>query len=160
MTSYAGCQSDTEVAIDKGNRGVFFLNKAVRYEEISDGASFTIFTGEKRNDGLDLGWASGTRASLRNVGSGINTPLSMAGTAPGAVFDLSKEFGAGSDLQQAAAAIGTPAFVGGFSSRHPGGANFQFGDGSVRFLKSTIAMSTLKLLANRADGSDIDSDKY
>ena len=39
-----------------------------------------------------------------------------------------------------------------FSSRHPGGANFTFGDGSVRFLKSVLRNS-----GQRADGSTISS---
>ena len=55
---------------------------------------------------------------------------------------------------------GTPTFVGGYSSRHPGGANFAFGDGSVRFLKNSISPGVLKLLANRADGEIISADKF
>jgi prepilin-type N-terminal cleavage/methylation domain-containing protein/prepilin-type processing-associated H-X9-DG protein len=160
MSNYAGCQNDVEAAIDTKNHGVFFLNKSVRYEEVPDGISFTLFVGEKRNDGLDLGWASGTRATLRNVGSGINTSLAMAGTAPGSTPGNQTAFDLNPDFKAAAALVGTPSFVGGFSSRHPGGANFAFGDGSVRFLKMSIAQETLKLLANRADGQDVDSDKY
>ena len=68
MTSYAGCHNDVEAPIAAKNNGVFFLNSAVRYEDITDGTSQTIFLGEKLNDGLDQGWASGTRASLRNAG--------------------------------------------------------------------------------------------
>ena len=81
MTNYAGCHNDVEAPIDTSNHGVFILNKSMRYENIADGVTFTLFVGEKRNDGLDLGWASGTRATLRNVGSGINSKLAMAGTA-------------------------------------------------------------------------------
>ncbi len=58
------------------------------------------------------------------------------------------------------AAAGTPTFVGGYSSRHPGGGNFTFGDGSVRFLKTSITASVFRLLANRADGEIIDADKF
>jgi prepilin-type processing-associated H-X9-DG protein len=50
--------------------------------------------------------------------------------------------------------------VGGYSSRHPGGANCAFGDGSVRFMKSSISAGVLRLLGNRADGEFIDSDKF
>jgi hypothetical protein len=42
--------------------------------------------------------------------------------------------------------------VGGFSSAHPGGANFTIGDGAVRFISQNVNPATLKNLANRADG--------
>jgi prepilin-type N-terminal cleavage/methylation domain-containing protein/prepilin-type processing-associated H-X9-DG protein len=40
----------------------------------------------------------------------------------------------------------------GFKSRHSGGANFVFGDGSVRFLNQSIDMRTYCLLGCRNDG--------
>ena len=43
-------------------------------------------------------------------------------------------------------------FVGGFGSRHPGGQNVAFGDGSVRFLKTSSSVRVRRLLGNRADG--------
>ena len=47
-----------------------------------------------------------------------------------------------------------------FRSMHPGGANFAFGDGSIRFLKTSIAAGTFRLLANRADGEIISADRF
>ena len=35
---------------------------------------------------------------------------------------------------------------------HPGGANFALGDGSVRFLKETIATSVYQALGTKANG--------
>jgi prepilin-type processing-associated H-X9-DG protein len=46
----------------------------------------------------------------------------------------------------------------GFKSRHPGGANFLFGDGSVRFLSQGISMTTYQLLGARDDGQAIPAD--
>jgi len=46
------------------------------------------------------------------------------------------------------------------SSNHPGGANFLFGDGSVKFLKSTINMRTYWALGTKAGGEVISSDAY
>jgi prepilin-type N-terminal cleavage/methylation domain-containing protein/prepilin-type processing-associated H-X9-DG protein len=159
MTSYAACHNDVEAPIDAKNRGVMFLNSVIRYEDIPDGSSQTIFLGEKLNDGLDQGWASGTRASLRNSGSAINGRFNV----PGAFVSAGAGGFTDEDDESASAgraAPGTAAFVGGFSSRHPGGGNFSFGDGSVRFLKNSIAPGVFRLLGNRADGEILDSDKF
>ena len=111
MTNYAGVHHDVEAPIAADNHGVLFLNSAVRYEDVTDGTSMTIFVGEKLNDGLDLGWASGTRASLRNTGLNVNRmpTSSKKGTAP--VTSLSAEEAAG------LAKLGEAEFVGGFGSR-------------------------------------------
>jgi prepilin-type processing-associated H-X9-DG protein len=46
------------------------------------------------------------------------------------------------------------------TSNHPGGCNFTFADGSVRFLKSSIAMNTYWALGTKSDGEVISSDSY
>jgi prepilin-type N-terminal cleavage/methylation domain-containing protein/prepilin-type processing-associated H-X9-DG protein len=48
----------------------------------------------------------------------------------------------------------------GFVSQHPGGGNFSFADGSVRFLKKTINMATYCALGSRAGGEVTSSDAY
>ena len=48
----------------------------------------------------------------------------------------------------------------GASSYHPGGANFAFADGSVRFIKSTTSYQTYYALATQAGGEVISSDSY
>ena len=45
-------------------------------------------------------------------------------------------------------------------SYHPGGSNFLMADGSVKFLKSTIALPTYWGLGSRAGGEVISSDQY
>ncbi len=72
QSSYAGVHDSREVPIDVDNNGVLFLNSHVRYDDISDGASHTLLLGEKHIDPSELGWSSGTRATLRNMGSTID----------------------------------------------------------------------------------------
>jgi prepilin-type N-terminal cleavage/methylation domain-containing protein/prepilin-type processing-associated H-X9-DG protein len=45
-------------------------------------------------------------------------------------------------------------------SFHPGGANFLLGDGSVRFLKETIAMRIFTNLVTRAGGEIVSADEF
>ena len=47
-----------------------------------------------------------------------------------------------------------------FGSLHPGGANFAMVDGSVRFIKQSIAMPTYHGLGTRAGGEVISADAY
>src|SRR5439155_19916447 len=69
--NYAGCHHAVEAPIDADNHGVLYLNSRVAYDDITDGPAYTIMVGEVRN-GPSLGWASGTRATLRNTGTRIN----------------------------------------------------------------------------------------
>ena len=141
-TSYAACHHDLEQPIHDDNHGVFFLNRAVRYEEITDGSSHTLFLGEKiLGVGTDLGWMSGTRATLRNTGSLPNAGRQQWPRRGHPEF--------GSPVPPADKPDLT---VGGFSSYHPGGANFGLGDGSVRFISQNIELSVYQQLGNRSDG--------
>jgi prepilin-type processing-associated H-X9-DG protein len=46
------------------------------------------------------------------------------------------------------------------TSRHPGGVNVGFGDGSVKFIKSTVNNVTWWALATRAGGEVVSADSY
>jgi prepilin-type processing-associated H-X9-DG protein len=60
----------------------------------------------------------------------------------------------------------TPSFQGGphwvtnFRSFHPGGANFLFADGGVRWVKETIAMPTYRALSTIQGGELVSADAY
>jgi prepilin-type processing-associated H-X9-DG protein len=136
LSDYAGCQNDVESPIDTNNHGVLFLNSHISQKDVTDGTTHTIYAGEKLGDERDLGWMSGTRATLRNAGTKIDLDEYMPGKVPAA--DAARR---ASDL-----------YVGGFSSYHSNGANFLFGDGAVRFIAGAVDLGILQQLANRADG--------
>jgi prepilin-type N-terminal cleavage/methylation domain-containing protein/prepilin-type processing-associated H-X9-DG protein len=165
---YAGVHNDIEKPIDAKDNGVFFLNSRLTYDDIGDGSAHTLFLGEKQPDGWDLYWTSGTRATLRNAGSGINGMTFAGGLPrPKAYDELTPELDALMPAEEepspddAAAtgaaprpanAPGGPLYVGSFGSSHPNGAIFAFGDGRVQYLSSGIGGAVLLQLANRNDG--------
>jgi prepilin-type N-terminal cleavage/methylation domain-containing protein/prepilin-type processing-associated H-X9-DG protein len=72
-SSYAGVHHHLEAPIDADNRGLLFLNKRIKFDGLADGPAYTLAIGEKIINGRqDLGWMSGTPATLRNTGSPIN----------------------------------------------------------------------------------------
>ena len=156
--SYAGCHHDVEKAIDADDHGAFFLNSRVGRRDLVDGPAFTILVGEMRGTIAFGTWAMGNAASLRNTGWRVNAEhardLVMSKAPAGGVFDpiVLKAMIANGELASE--------MVGGFSSRHPDCANFLFGDGSVRALKSRIDHRVLQALAHRSDGALIDGDAY
>ena len=131
LADYAGCQNDTESPIDSDDHGIFFRNSEVQFRDISDGTTQTILIGEHLGDADELGWVSGTRATLRNTGAFQDAPPwdRQGGNDPRKALD-----------------------VGGFSSYHQGGANFGFADGSVMFLTHSIDTQLYSQLGHRADG--------
>ncbi|MEZ6064912.1 MAG: DUF1559 domain-containing protein [Planctomycetaceae bacterium] len=135
LTNYAGCHHHEEAQIAGDNTGLLLLNSSIRFEEIPDGSTHTLLLGEVDYQYDALGWVSGTRATLRNAGTLINNAGGGYRSRP---------------------TPGTPApptnEVGGFSSFHPGGAQFAIADGHVSFLSENIDPRVYQFLANRGDG--------
>jgi hypothetical protein len=167
--AYAGVHNDQEKPIDSADNGVFFLNSRLRYDDVTDGSAHTLYIGEKIPDGWDLPWTSGTRATLRNCGSPLNSlnfktglprPRSPDLFAPELEKLLPAEDEPKDDAAAAAVAApaspatgpGSPLYVGSFGSDHVGGCQFAFGDGRVQYLTASISPVVLLQLANRKDG--------
>jgi prepilin-type N-terminal cleavage/methylation domain-containing protein len=139
VTNYRGVHHDVEAPIDVDQNGVLFLNSRVRYEDIPDGSSSTIFVAEAViNWNSTLGWMSGTRATLRNAQLTPNADRQLRSTARAYSAQMEED--------------PDPAAVGSFSSQHVGGGHFNMGDGSVRFLSENIDPKLFQHLANRRDG--------
>ena len=151
--NYSGVHNDFETPIDVKQNGVLFLNSSIRYDQITDGSSSTMLVGEViSQQGTDLGWMSGTRATLRNVverlPSGKTDNENQYRPHPSFfLFQLRKPSNEPNDGSE---------FVGGFSSMHMGGFQTVFADGHVKFLGHAINARVLRNLAHRADGEMLD----
>lgn len=147
-SNYAGCHHSTEAAIDVTNNGVLYLNSSIRFEQITDGSSNTLFVGEKiiepatGNQPGDFGWMSGTRATLRNTGTVPNQ----------SVQHILNDNAGGGAAPPIPAGQNAMTYVGGFSSHHIGGAHLLLGDGSVRFISENVNSPIFQQLGHRADG--------
>jgi prepilin-type N-terminal cleavage/methylation domain-containing protein len=189
-SDYAGVHNDIEAPIDEDNNGVLFLNSSIRYEDIRDGATNTLFVGEKISPIGDLGWMSGTRATLRNLGTiGAGAPWSWQRTGftvipsdppPGVgegtsrdralsdqrlldhllTADANVAVGPNGKLYVARRPKDARLAVGGFGSVHPGGSNFACGDGSIRFVAVTVDRRVMTAMAHRADGELLSNTDY
>ena len=133
QSSYAACHNGTETPIDTDNSGVMYLNSSVHNSMIPDGLANTIVFGEKITSKRELGWGSGTRATIRNTGAPLNSL--HEDTEP---YD--------------------PCYVGGFGSAHSGFVNFGFADGSVRPLTDSIDSAVLQSFGSRYDRSHMVSE--
>ena len=131
VSNYAGCHNDVEAPIDADNHGVMFLNSHISRTDVTDGLASTLYVGEKLGDQQDLGWMSGTRATLRNTGTSLDKSRDL---------DAPKN-----DLT-----------VGGFAAQHPTICNFLFGDGRAVSISEQIDLKLLQRYGNRADGQLID----
>ncbi len=169
INTYAGVHNDVEAPIDVNQNGVLFLNSAVKYEDVSDGSSNTIYVGEYRVEqnqalGYNLGWMSGTRGTLRNAVVIYRKPAATNGTSPnpaGAPNTPTPVFQDGDITTHGAweaipvdpeTKLPSSEYVGGFGSYHSGGAQFLLGDGSVRFISQNISVPVFRNLTNRKDG--------
>ena len=141
-TSYAGVHHSKQAPIDTDNDGIFVLNRAISAHDVTDGLSHTLMAGEKISGGHELGWVSGTRATLCNTATAPNEMKyeveKETGTRAGdAVFEWEPE---------------DPKATLGFAGFHVGGAHFVLGDGSVRFISENVDVETFSQLGNRHDG--------
>jgi len=145
-TSAAG---PTTVGADDGSMCEF---RAVRLAEILDGTSNTILLGENGRGPGGVGqatWFAGWDWYAQRVASaGINRPYA-------APMPFASNLWPGANVPD-----NGPGNVLGFGSWHPGGANFAFCDGAVKFLKSTTDLSVFSELGTRAGGEVVSASDY
>jgi prepilin-type N-terminal cleavage/methylation domain-containing protein/prepilin-type processing-associated H-X9-DG protein len=120
----------------------------VRISSITDGTSNTVMLGETipaqdadSNFWNHNGCTFGTTIPINTITLRVPTD----GSTPFGIADWQNRFSYASK---------------GAKSKHPGGANFAFGDGSVHFLKNSISLVTYCALGSRSGGEVVSSDTY
>jgi prepilin-type N-terminal cleavage/methylation domain-containing protein/prepilin-type processing-associated H-X9-DG protein len=156
-------------------KGVMGANYGVKLQEITDGLSNTVFVAEMRAglttvDGRGV-WAMGFG------GSSLCCEARSYNPGPNSTFMVFPKCDDGGDEIQTCkyfapqfpnrGALGMPCNcstsnnVGGQArSMHPGGVNIGLGDGSVRFIKNTVANQIWYNLFVSIDGSIISADSF
>jgi len=133
-----------------GTRYMFGENSITRMADVTDGTSSTLMMGEQTVElfnGVTSGWsyAGWVSVGIDPVGAwnvtfpaqGLNIWNYNNNTSP-----LNKQRGRRASWYNAA-------------SQHPGGVNFVFADGSVRFIAQTIDIPNLTRMSRMADGEVI-----
>jgi prepilin-type N-terminal cleavage/methylation domain-containing protein/prepilin-type processing-associated H-X9-DG protein len=163
MSSYganAGYQSNPGLGMSQD--GIFFIDSCIRSRDIIDGLSNTILFGERYHHDPDYDlrqpvvlpgvkpiaeigkWgfvASPPAAVMGNATLHTRVPINYRIPSDGSVVDLINRVSA-------------------FGSGHTGGANFAFADGSVRFVRDSIALDTLKALSTRSGGEVVADNEF
>lgn len=119
--------------------GIFYVRSNIRFRDVTDGLSNTIFVSEVPDSGGDAmgGFNAGAdRKAMFSGGADSNPPTEMSEFLIAAESNDPINGGA----EEAA------------GSWHTGGAQFLMGDGSVQFLSENMDMKTYQAISTRAGG--------
>jgi prepilin-type N-terminal cleavage/methylation domain-containing protein/prepilin-type processing-associated H-X9-DG protein len=157
-------------------KGVMGANFGVRLAEVTDGLSNTMFIAEMRtglttSDGRGV-WAMGFGGSslcceARSYNPGPNSTIMV--TPPGCddggdenqtCWTFATQFPNRGQLGMPCNCSKSNNVGGQSRSQHPGGVNVGLGDGSVRFIKNSVANRVWYSLLVSIDGSIVSSDQF
>jgi prepilin-type processing-associated H-X9-DG protein len=161
LTSY-GVSSGTDShwltpGITEKNDGVMHANSRTRITDITDGTSNTLMAGERTYTDPNFAalgfpeWQMIYHAAIFRAGNWpplgqVRVPLDRIN------FRIDR------NLTGAARSEAWTKKSLCYSSTHPGGANFLFSDGSVRFVNQNLNLITLRALVTRAGGEVLTED--
>ena len=137
------------------NNGIFYRNSRNGVRDITDGTSTTMMAGERSRNVADATWmgvipysqvCTNPKWSVQKCETANVMVLGHTGPSPDQRWvDVPNYKGAGPDD---------------FWSLHPGGCNFLFSDGSVRFIKESVNPKIFSFLSTRSGGEVISADQF
>jgi prepilin-type N-terminal cleavage/methylation domain-containing protein/prepilin-type processing-associated H-X9-DG protein len=143
--TYGTTSSTNNATVD--GKGLFgSMRKPAKISDVTDGQANSLAIGERAWEYGPRNNRQYSRAAILYVGRPFNAfgyqPRLGAGDMGGTSgIGLNPRFGNGGSYDSADS----------YSSNHPGGANFAFVDGSVRFIGTDIDLATFSRLANIKD---------
>jgi len=157
--NYVGCYGTGEIGEAPGaGNGLFFRNSQVRFQSITDGSSQTFAVGERSFNLSYVTWTG------RAIGGWLFLTASFEGGTnqfnPEPEESFTMILGPIGQENPPRTPNHPKAHVEDYWSRHPGGVNFLFADGSVRFVKSSIHQQIYEALATRAGGEVVSADAF
>jgi prepilin-type N-terminal cleavage/methylation domain-containing protein/prepilin-type processing-associated H-X9-DG protein len=138
--------------------GMFGSNSQINVRDVADGTSQTLAVGERSYTSSYSTWMAMVPGGWLFPTPVVNQggPYAPAGGVPSCGMLLAP-VGLVDAPRTPNNKSGHPED---FSSRHTGGANFLFADGSVRFVKDSVSYRVFVSLATRAGGEVVSSDQY
>ncbi len=151
---YVGCAGQSAVIYrTNDDNGVLYRNSRVGFSDVIDGSSSTLMFGERSRNVANATWVGVLPEGVDDYArmcTNPSWPQASCGHASSMVLGCTGPDQIG--LNYVITPNSKLAAFDAFWSLHPGGANFAFCDGSVRFLKETIDPGVFAAMATRASG--------
>ncbi len=134
--------------------GIFFIDSNVRLADVTDGITNTLLFGERYHRDAEYDRFLVFQPGAEPIGR-VGEWSYVASAAAMAHVTLSTPVAINYQMPLGGDATNWWDRSCAFGSGHPGGANFAFADGSVRFVSDSIPLATLRALSTRAGGEAV-----
>ncbi len=137
------------------NNGVFFRGSKIGIRDITDGSSTTLMAGERSQNVANATWVG-----MIPFGQACNNPRWPVQDCEASNVLILGHTGPSPDEQWIDVPNDKKSGADDFHSLHPGGCDFLFCDGSIRFVKETINPPVFSYLSTRAGGEVVSADQF